>query len=174
MDEEKPSQDSKQDTASHTEQSQQDSVDKNEQVSSPSEIRNERIATIEHESNQYAGPKIDRELEIAVEETRQQFAHAGEAFELSDETKRLLGEKMNGEIAQTRERMFKYQELLQKGKIARANDLIDSVGGRLDSGIKPFKQFNPSKQERFLVQKGRVRDAEVVFKVGESGDREAI
>jgi hypothetical protein len=148
--------------------------DKSERNDSLSETRKEPTVTRGDETNQCAGPKNDRELEIAVKEIRQQFAHAGEAFELSDETKRLLGEKMNVEIAQTHERMFKYQELLQEGKIARANDLIDSVGGRLDSGIKPFKQFNPSKQERFLVQKGRVRDAEVVFKVGESSDKEAI
>lgn len=148
--------------------------DKNERNDSLSETREEPTATRGDEVSQYTGPKNDRELEAVVEETRQQFTHAGEALELSDETKKLLDEKMKGEIAQIRERMVKYQELLREGKITRAHDLIDSVGGSVDSETKPYKQFNPSKQERFLVQKGRFRDTEVVFKVGESGDREAI
>ncbi|MDO8512311.1 MAG: hypothetical protein Q7S57_03485 [bacterium] len=145
-----------------------------EQEKTPNESRKERIVILDQELSQYEGPKNDRELEIATEETRQQFAHANETFDLTNETKQQLGDKMNGEIARARERMVKYQEILQEDRVIKAQELISAIGGEVNLGIEPYKQFNPNKQERFLIQKGQFQETDVVFKVGEKVDIKTI
>ncbi len=62
----------------------------------------------------------------------------------------------------------------ESAKTSKALALIESVDGRVSAETKPYKQFDPAKHERFLIQRGNLGDQEVVFKVGEAKDTETI
>lgn len=140
----------------------------------PEQLRAERIGAIKQGLDSYEGPQDDREFGARATEIRQQYERAGEGVELSDETKQMLDDKMKGEIAGTQERMAQHQEQKQEWRVLRAQELILTTGGKIDSNEKPYKQFNPKKHERFLIQKGEFHDSEAVFKIGEAKDRATI
>jgi len=145
-----------------------------EVLKTPEQQRAKRIGAIKQGLNSYEGPQDDRELEARATEIRRQYERAGEGFELSNETRRRLDEKMKSEITGTQERMSQFQEQRQEWQILRGQELIHAAGGKIDVSEKPYKHFNTKKHERFLIQKGEFHDTEAVFKVGEAKERVTI
>lgn len=66
------------------------------------------------------------------------------------------------------------EQQTELSKTAKALALIESMGGHIDTQVKPYKQFDLAKHERFLIQRGNIGDQEVVFKAGEAKDQETI
>lgn len=148
--------------------------EKEEAQKTPEQLRAEHIGEIKQQLDSYEGPQDDRDLDLRANEIRQQYWKASEGVELSNETKQLLDDKVRGEIAWAQDRMTQHQEQKQEWQVLRAQELVRTAGGKIDSGEKPYKRFDPKKHERFLIQKGEFHDLEAVFKIGEAKDRGTI
>lgn len=69
---------------------------------------------------------------------------------------------------------FAKLELESQENILNAQRLIEQSGGIIDFQTKPYKKFDTTKHERFLIQKGETEGRVAVFKVGGTVDEKTI
>ncbi|PJE77280.1 hypothetical protein COV05_00015 [Candidatus Uhrbacteria bacterium CG10_big_fil_rev_8_21_14_0_10_48_16] len=62
----------------------------------------------------------------------------------------------------------------QEKKVGQAKGLLESIGGTIDVAVRPFKQFDKKRHERFFIQKGELNGRAVVFKVGETASADRL
>lgn len=150
----------------------------------PSEFRRDRISNIDREISQFNYKatsheeiqELQNQREIEYQNKMKDFGD----LSISDESKELIRIKMVDDViglAQDDDKKFNelQKEKQQLGKIDLADTLISEKGGVVDLKTDSYKNFNPNKFERFLIQKGSYFDKEAVFKIGElSRDEETV
>lgn len=110
-----------------------------EEEKTPEQLRAEHIDALDQELDRYEGPRSDRELTQRVEDIQQQYAGATEGVAVSDETRKQLSQKMEGEIIALKERMSEFEERRQEANRLRAEDMVanlESFGAKMSDESK--------------------------------------
>lgn len=143
-----------------------------EQVEVSEPIKPQRTASEKIPKTQAALQRTMESLDHAtrsIEDTNEQFDQIRSELRLQPVESAPTADNLR--VAQLESR---YEQLTSQEKILHAQNLIEQTGGTIDTETKPYKEFDETKHERFLIQKGNIEGQDVVFKVGEAKDKQTI